>query len=134
MGLCVLIIKLVNPIVQDIIDFINSNYYEVRTPILEIILLLFVYDFIVTLNSLRDFKSLLKSLSGIKIKYDEEIAKLKASADPTRLKNEFRLKEEELFKKITKNQKRILNSFPNLKARKYNIIDEIKKWIKEFEN
>ena len=52
--------------------------------------------------------------------------------DITRFKNDFTLKEENIFNKITKNQKRLLKAFPYINSKRYKLIEEIKRRIKEF--
>ena len=134
---CVFIVEMVNPFVENLLGvFINRlGSYEIL--LLEIIFLYFCIDFIITLVSLFGFKRILLSLQSIKQRYNDEFARLKENTqisleDIARFKNEFSLKEENIFNKITKNQKRLLKAFPYINSKRYKLIEEIKKRIKEF--
>ncbi|MBC8061376.1 MAG: hypothetical protein H7Y18_12035 [Clostridiaceae bacterium] len=134
---CVFIVKIVNPFVENRISTFISLLGAYEKIILEIIFLYFCIDFIITLFSLFGFKRILLSLQNIKQKYNVEFAKLKENTqltmeDITRFKNDFTLKEETIFNKITKNQRRLLKAFPYLNSKRYKLIEEIKKRIREF--
>lgn len=134
---CVFIVEIVNPIVQNISSAFTNLLGSYENLLLEIVFIYFCTDFIVTLVSLFGFKRILLSLQNIKQRYNEEFAKLKENTqismeDIARFKNEFSLREENIFNKITKNQKRLLRAFPYINSKRYKLIEEIKKRIKEF--
>jgi uncharacterized membrane protein len=136
---CIIIVKVVDPFVSMLLyDFkIFLGYYE--NVFSSIIFLYFSTDIIVTLLSLYGFKSILQSFQSIQLKYTEEFTKLKENAqlnveDIMKFKNEFRAKEEAIFNRITKNQRRLLYSFPNLTMKRNKLTLEIKKWLKERES
>ena len=134
---CVLIVKIVNPFVENLLSVFINLLGSYEKLFLEIVFLYFCADFIITLVSLFGFKRILLSLQNIKQKYNVEFAKLKENKqismeDIIRFKNDFTLKQETIFNKITKNQKRILKAFPYINSKRYKLIEEIKKRIKEF--
>ena len=134
---CVFIVKILNPFIQSLLGVFTNLVGSYERLLLEIVFLYFCIDFIITLISLFGFKRILLSLQNIKQKYNIEFAKLKENAqiskeDIARLKNDFTLKEETIFNKITKNQKRLLKAFPYINSKRYKLIEEIKKRIKEF--
>ena len=134
---CVFIVKITNPFVLNHLNILTRVFGSYEKLILEITFVYFCTDFIITLVSLFGFKRILLSLQNIKQKYNIEFAKLKENTqitmeDITRFKNEFSLKEETIFNKITKNQKRLLKAFPYINSKRYKLIEEIKKRIREF--
>lgn len=137
-GACLVIVIAVDPAVNYFIRQFNDLIGEYKTLFCQILFLCFWTDFIITLVSLYGFKNVLKSIHDMKVKYEEDLAKFKANAsisldDITEYKNMFKLKEEAIFNRITKNQRRLLTSFPNFSTKRYKIIGGIKKWINEFE-
>jgi len=134
---CVLIIEIINPFVERLLSVSSNLLGSYKTLFLELIFIYFCVDFIITLVSLFGFKRILLSMKSIKQKYNIEFAKLKENTqismeDIARFKNDFTLNEENIFNKITKNQKRLLRAFPYINSKRYKLIEEIKKRIKEF--
>ena len=134
---CVFVVEIVNPIADKLLGIFTNLLGSYEKLLLEVVFLYFCIDFIVTLISLFGFKRILLSLQNIKQKYNIEFAKLKENTqisieDITRFKNDFSLKEENIFNKITKNQRRLLKAFPYINSKRYKLIEEIKRRIKEF--
>jgi len=134
---CVFVVEILNPFVVNIINLFTNLLGPYENLFLELVLLYFCTDFVITSISLFGFKRILFSFQNIKQKYNTEFAKLKENTqisleDISRFKNEFALKEENIFNKITKNQQRLLKAFPYINSRRYKLIEEIKKRIKEF--
>ena len=135
---CLFIVLAVNPIVNYTIVSFNNFLGVYKTLFLQLIFLYFWTDFIMTLVSLYGFKNILKSIQDIKFKYEEDLAKLRANAnisleELSQLKNDFKLKEEAIFGRVTANQRRLVSSFPNISTKSYKIIGNIKKLINDFE-
>jgi uncharacterized membrane protein len=134
---CVLIVEIVNPFVEELIGVFMNLLGSYMHLLLEIVFLYFCADCIITLVSLFGFKRILFSLQNIKQRYNIEFAKLKENTqitmeDISRFKNDFMIKEEKILSRITKNQKRLLNAFPYINSKRYKLIEEIKRRIKEF--
>lgn len=142
---CTIIIKIIHPIIAAIVALISSNIGAAQGIIAKGIFLYFWTDLIITVISIYDFNHILQALHETTLKYETNIKNLvEASApanDLNRLKEELTMKKEFLYKRITKNQQRLIKAFPNLKVRLpksdklheivYDILNDIKKHLPE---
>lgn len=118
---CVLIIKIVQPIFEFLIEFIPNSvlFYS-----LSILIVYFICDFVLTIISLIQLN---KILSQMLTSYDELMGKSKQVFSNTKSKAKdtfgtMRVKYENQFEKLNFNHIRLIKAFPTVKSNKFDVI------------
>lgn len=142
---CTIIIKIIHPVIAEAVNLFGTCTGRAEGIITKCIFLYFWTDLIITITSMYDFNHILKALHETTLKYETNLKDLvEASApanDLNKLKSDLAVKKEFLYNRITKNHKRLIRAFPDLKVRMkkydnlhemfYDILNDIKKHLPE---
>ena len=111
----IIIIFILHPYIQNLVDLIPNEYIHY---IINILIVIFCIDITATLNSLLNFKEKLQEIQNIK---DSFIEKTISKSQTNILNNKINeLKENIIEKNLTLSTKRFMKAFPNLKFHKLN--------------
>jgi uncharacterized membrane protein len=116
-------IKYINPLVSNITYFVINNFGQV---FYNIILILFISDLALTINSLVTFKKLFTELQQVITEKAENLQKLNINSLNKEIKDEIsdRIKvlheiNERLSNRISNRQRRLLKAFPHISSNKF---------------
>lgn len=137
--LAVILVKLINPGISKITSWIAGNLGEV---FYNIILILFVIDSVLTINSLITFRRLFIDLQEVLVELKGNIEKLKERKVTEELRqaleeriSNLRVLKEGYIKRLSFKQKVMLHAYPRLNSKRFSAaIEEIKIRLDKFRN
>lgn len=135
--LAVIIIRLINPGISKGVNWIIGNLGEV---FYNIILILFIVDSVLTINSLITFRKLFIELQEILVELKGHMEKLKERKLALELREvlEGRISDlgvirDSMLKRLSMKQRILLHAYPKLSSKRFNIaLEEIRRRLDKF--